>query len=50
MTAMCMIWVTRYRVVPVTKLGNREGEWEGEMVEATLLGREIICEVSDNLK
>lgn len=34
MTAMYMVWVTRCRVMPFTKVGN--GMQEGEIVEATL--------------
>ena len=50
MTATYMIWVTRYKVIRVTKLGNGMRNGKAEMAEATSLRRGIRCEVSDNLK
>ena len=50
MTATYMIWVTRYKIIPVTKLGNGMRNGKAEMVEVTSLGRGIRCEVPDNLK
>lgn len=38
MTAMCMIWVTRCRVMPFTKIGNGKGKAKAEVEEVILIG------------